>query len=222
MCGRYGVSLEAEDYVDAFSLGSYSSEELKPRYDIRPTEVVPVIQKEGGLNRLRMFKWGYHPSWAKHFIINTRLENMFHSSYSKKSALFSRCIVPASFFYEWQDQNGKTVPWKIYPKDDSFFAMAGLRFSQAGETEGEKINVVSIVTMKANSFMEKIHNRGKNPFRQPAILQKQYWEEWLNPENSDAETIERILPETAAGQMAAVALEKIGNDKTHVAPIELK
>ena len=222
MCGRYGMTNEAEEFVDAFHLGSDSPKEFKPRYDIRPTELVPVIQNEGGENSLRLLKWGYRPSWAKHIIINTRSENMFHSGYSKKAALHKRCIIPASFFYEWQDQNGKTVPWKIYPKDNSFFALAGIRFSQGAENSEEKMEVVSIVTMKANSIMAKIHNRGKNPFRQPVIIQKQYWKEWLYSENKDIEYIEKSLQEYPEEEMAAVALEKTGDDKMHTGPVELK
>jgi putative SOS response-associated peptidase YedK len=66
MCGRYRLSRRkriVEEYFDAVS----SEEDWAPRYNIAPTQPIPVIrqhQKEP-VRELSLVRWGLIPSWAK-------------------------------------------------------------------------------------------------------------------------------------------------------------
>src|SRR4051812_15815291 len=98
MCGRYRIKgskrvfdwLEIED-----SFG------FKPRYNISPTQRVPVVTAMGQLQEM---SWGIVPKWAdvkSRALINARCETVREKRSFKSSFTARRCLVPADGFYEW-------------------------------------------------------------------------------------------------------------------------
>ena len=65
MCGRYTLSSSGEIVAEIFGLIDAPS--LEPRYNIAPTQAVPVIVRGEAKEsrRCRMLRWGLVPSWAK-------------------------------------------------------------------------------------------------------------------------------------------------------------
>jgi putative SOS response-associated peptidase YedK len=66
MCGRYRLSRRkqlVEEYFDAVS----GDEDLGPRYNIAPTQPVPVVRQNPRepVRELSLVRWGLIPSWAK-------------------------------------------------------------------------------------------------------------------------------------------------------------
>ena len=66
MCGRYRLSRRKqiiEEYFDSV----WDEEEWSPRYNIAPTQPVPVIRQnpKEPLRELSLMHWGLVPSWAK-------------------------------------------------------------------------------------------------------------------------------------------------------------
>jgi putative SOS response-associated peptidase YedK len=66
MCGRYRLSRRkqlVEEYFDTAS----GEEDWSPRYNIAPTQPVPVIRQNPRepVRELSMMRWGLIPSWAK-------------------------------------------------------------------------------------------------------------------------------------------------------------
>lgn len=108
MCGRY--SLTADKYVIAkeFDLNIPADVKLKPRYNIAPSQPVPVLtRKEDTL--LEIFQWGLVPSWAKdpaigHKMINARKETLAEKPSFRGPLRHSRCLVLADGFYEWKKE----------------------------------------------------------------------------------------------------------------------
>jgi putative SOS response-associated peptidase YedK len=66
VCGRYKLSRRkqlVEEYFDSVS----GEEEWTPRYNIAPTQPIPVIRQDPTepIRKLSMMRWGLIPSWSK-------------------------------------------------------------------------------------------------------------------------------------------------------------
>jgi putative SOS response-associated peptidase YedK len=63
MCGRYSFTLPPEAIRQLFRV--VTGLNLQPRYNIAPTQAVPVIGLEQtGERALKMFRWGLVPRWS--------------------------------------------------------------------------------------------------------------------------------------------------------------
>jgi len=62
MCGRYTLT-SPDELVHEFGLGELPFP-LAPRYNIAPSNEVPVVVQEGVAPTLRLLRWGLVPSWA--------------------------------------------------------------------------------------------------------------------------------------------------------------
>jgi putative SOS response-associated peptidase YedK len=93
-----------EEYFDAGS----GEEEWAPRYNIAPTQPVPVIRQHPKEPRreLSLVRWGLIPSWAKDSsgaarMINARSETAATKPAFRDALKFRRCLISADGFYEW-------------------------------------------------------------------------------------------------------------------------
>src|SRR5687768_10768954 len=71
MCGRYTLT-KLEDVLRQFPFVTTVPDDLKPRYNIAPTQPVPVIANNRP-DRVELFHWGLIPSWAKDPSIGSRM-----------------------------------------------------------------------------------------------------------------------------------------------------
>ena len=112
MCGRYTLKAPREAIAEAFDLADVP--QLLPRYNIAPTQPVPVVRLDPGSGErgLAFLQWGLIPSWADDPAIGNRLINARAETVAEKPAFRTafkkrRCLVPADGFYEWKRENGK-------------------------------------------------------------------------------------------------------------------
>lgn len=164
MCGRFSLLAKTESLAQHFHLTNPIV--MKPRYNIAPNEVVPVIKKWGEIDFLR---WGYIPSFmfgkaGEKGFINIRSESVSEKPSFRHNFLKTRCIIPASGYYEWKPIGRVKQPYYIKNKDDSLFGFAGL-------WEGENFG---ILTVSANALLLPIHDR------MPVILPSTLYAEWMN------------------------------------------
>ncbi len=87
MCGRYKLSRRkhiVEEYLDAVS----DAEDWTPRYNIAPTQPVPVIRQhpKEPVRELSLMRWGLIPSWAADSSAAARMINARSESASTKPA----------------------------------------------------------------------------------------------------------------------------------------
>jgi len=74
MCGRFTLSAPAAVLAELFELVETSA--WTPRYNIAPTQLVPVVAMlPGQQHQFRLWRWGRIPSWAKDATIGTRMIN---------------------------------------------------------------------------------------------------------------------------------------------------
>ena len=76
MCGRYRLSRRKQMIEEYFSTVS-GDDDWNPRYNIAPTQSVPVIRQNPKEPRreLSLMRWGLIPSWAKDSSIGAQTIN---------------------------------------------------------------------------------------------------------------------------------------------------
>jgi putative SOS response-associated peptidase YedK len=132
MCGRYRLSRRKQivgEYFDAFP----GDEDWTPRYNIAPTQPVPVIRQNPKEPRreVSLLRWGLIPSWSKDMssagmMINARSETAATRPAFRDSLTSRRCLIPADGFYEWQRSSKARQPYCFEVNDAELFAFAGI------------------------------------------------------------------------------------------------
>jgi len=141
MCGRY--ELHTHPAAIQLAMGLPFPPEVSARYNIAPTQQVPIVRLRDGKRELSQVRWGLVPFWAKDVaigskMINARAETVATAPAFRSAFKRTRCLIPASGFYEWQKREGTTkLPMHIGMKDDSTFAFAGL-WTSWGPKDGER------------------------------------------------------------------------------------
>lgn len=195
MCGRYASTLPPEMMTELFHL--LNQIDYPPRYNISPTEPIPVIWEQMGRRTIQLVRWGFIPNWVKDpreftLLINARAETMREKPSFRDAARNGRCIVPATGYYEWmKGPDGSRRPYYITMQDDSPMAFAGL-YSQWAGPNGEEMDTACIVTVEPNLEISSIYDR------MPAILTTpRQIDDWLNTaaiESRDAVQLTMPLP----------------------------
>ncbi len=193
MCGRYTQTASMGTLRERFGFRP-ASLDLKPRYNIAPSQDAPVIVLDRDGRRLDLFHWGLIPSWAQdpamgRRMINARAETLMEKPSFRRPFDERRCLVVADGFYEWTaipGSKGKT-PMRITLPTREPFAMAGLWDAWKDPAAGE-IRSFAIVTTRAAGMMRRIHDR------MPVILDAEAERLWLNPKSEPPELQELLVP----------------------------
>lgn len=167
--------------------------EWAPRYNIAPTQQVPVVRvaPDSGEREMTLLRWGLIPSWAKDASIGNRLINARAETVASKPAFRAafkrrRCLVPADGYYEWQKVGSKKQPYLIQRQDGAPFAFAGLWESWHADRP-DAVETFTIITTDANEATTAIHDR------MPVILDEEDYAMWLDPEFEGREALESLL-----------------------------
>lgn len=185
MCGRYAITTDPE--VLASLLGLTQLPSFDVRYNLAPTQLAPVARSgEDGALQLEPLRWGLVPAWAKDASIGARTINARSETAAEKPSFRSawkqrRCIVPASWFYEWQRVGTKKVPLRIERRDGEPLTFAGLWERWKGNSEAPGFDSFTILTTAANGTLSPLHDR------MPVILASDdARERWLDLRRDDA------------------------------------
>ena len=153
--------------------------------------------------------------------LNATAERLLESKLFKPAALNHRCLVLSSGFYEWRHYKPAgakkeiAYPYFITIKEQPLFYMAGIFQPWTDKETGETMDTFSIVTTKANAFMEQIHNKKK---RMPTILNATQAVEWLAPNLSENKIMELATSSIDANQLSAYTIHK--NFRTDTNPLQ--
>jgi len=74
MCGRYTLTVQEQELAEEFGI-SLGDCPYSIRYNIAPTQNVPVIRVVDGQRQLRPLRWGLVPHWAKDLKMGARMIN---------------------------------------------------------------------------------------------------------------------------------------------------
>ena len=214
MCGRFFVEGENENELLSRMIeeAERRQQALTGESTIAVGEVFPgstvaamAMGKSGEIGMFPM-QWGFHRSDKRGLIINTRSETALEKPLFRKSMLERRCLVPCSWYFEWETRdaqqsllenlpsfqmqpegqiprgkmkNQMKIKYAIRPKSSGIIYLAGIyRYEEA-----QRLPVLSILTRETAQEISFIHDR------MPLILPQTYVSEWIKPENSPAELL---------------------------------
>jgi putative SOS response-associated peptidase YedK len=157
MCGRFGI-VDVQHIGERFQLYlDLDLSDVQPRYNAAPTQRLPVITEEAGQRRLEPMTWGPVPSWAKDRtrpVINARAEGIQEKPTFRAPFRRQRCLIPASFFYEWMATGSGKRPYLIRPADQALFAFAGLYDVRHDPMAGD-LPSFAIITTEPNALVRR-------------------------------------------------------------------
>jgi putative SOS response-associated peptidase YedK len=197
MCGRFAFYSPAEATAALF--GAETSVVLKPRYNIAPTQDIPVIRNSdtGGGREFALLRWGLVPFWAKDPSIGNRMINARAETVAEKPAFRAayrrrRCIVLADGFYEWHREGSVKIPYYITLASGDPFAFAGL-WENWQDKDGEaSLQTTTLITTSANDYLASLHHR------MPVILDPDRVERWLAGDETLLDTATNDCPRLRA------------------------
>jgi putative SOS response-associated peptidase YedK len=213
MCGRYAQAQGMDEIIERFDLnGSTLDASLPLNWNIAPTNEIYIIrdiQKSANslVRALDSASWGIIAPWQKNFAearvsqshaINARSESIYEKPTFRQAFRTTRCLIPATGYYEWATSLGKfppKQPFYITSADpDKSLSIAGIWSTWKSE-KGEEIQSAAIITREAVGELATIHSR------MPVFMSQEKWSDWLNPANREIEDLIALMqnPDPAAG-----------------------
>jgi putative SOS response-associated peptidase YedK len=159
MCGRFVFNMGRERFEAAYQV--QAPLELRPRFNIAPTQQAAVIRLESGQAAASLLEWGIRSHGKP--VINARSETALEKPLFRQAMQGRRCVVPATGWYEWRKVDGEKYPYHLGLEGGEAFGMAGVW------TEGQ----FSVLTTRAAEGFGHIHDR------MPVVLSRERWRVWL-------------------------------------------
>ncbi len=215
MCGRFTFALSPELLADIF--GVTVLRDLSPRYNIAPSQPVPIVRATAtGGRYLSFVLWGFVPHWAKDLssgnrLINARCETVHERPAFRIAIRARRCIIPASGFFEWAATPAGKSPHYVTMRDGSPLAFAGI-WNSWKTPEGESLETCVILTTAANSLMAPLHDR------MPVILHPTEFDLWLDRATNNPDKIQRLYQPYPAEQLQEWEVSTLVNSSDNETP----
>jgi putative SOS response-associated peptidase YedK len=216
MCGRYAITTAPEAMRQLF--GYRERPNFPPRYNIAPTQPVPVVRLDNGLRQFALLRWGLIPAWVKDpksfsLLHVARAESVNEKPAFRNAMKRRRCLLPADGFYEWSEFGERKRPFFIRAQNRAqaggMIAFAGLWETWVGPN-GEELDSVAIITTPANRLLGTIAER------MPAILPPESFDLWLDCAKVDALTAAAFLVPASEALLEAypvsTAVNRTAND----------
>jgi len=191
MCGRYRLSRRKQFIADHFD--ATGEDDWEPRYNIAPTQPVPIIRQHPKEPRrdLSLVRWGLIPPWSKDAssaarMINARSESAATLPAFRDAMKLRRCIVPADGFYEWKRTGKSKQPFCFEVRDGELFAFAGL-WERWKDPVGNWVKSCAILTTTPNAVTAAVHDR------MPVILDPDAYDLRLDPGFTDVAAASEML-----------------------------
>src|ERR1700681_2347675 len=148
MCGRYVIISTPAAIRALFRYGEQPN--FPPRYNVAPTQPIPIVRLAEGKRSFALMRWGLLPSWVKDpktfpLLINARGESVLDKAAFRNAMRRRRCLIPTDGLYEtWTGPNG------------------------------EELDTVAIITTTANRTLSSVHER------MPVFVAPEAFDLWLD------------------------------------------
>jgi putative SOS response-associated peptidase YedK len=222
MCARYVITSPAAAVRALF--GYQEQPNFPPRYNVAPTQPIPIVRLDGGKPAFALARWGFIPAWVKDprtfsLLINARGESVIDKPSFRNAMRRRRCLIPADGFYEWSDGTPRR-PYFVRPKAGGPIALAGLWETWTGPN-GEEVDTATIITTPANRLLAAIHDR------MPVIVAPDAFNLWLDCAAVDELTAAALIAPAAEALLeyhpVSNAVNRAANDSPDlIAPAPVK
>ena len=201
MCTRFYIEPESEELQELLEEARQSrlaqqflhaGSPMLTSGEIRPTNVVPVIAS--GRDRTPgafPMRWGFQIPGGS-LVVNARSETAAVKPTFREPWRSHRCIIPASWYYEWEHTKtpaGKTKTgdkYAIQPKGEKLAWLCGLYRIENG------FPVFAVLTREPTLYLQTIHDR------MPLMLPQNLIQEWIRPENMPEELLQYAVTDMIA------------------------
>ena len=207
MCGRFSLVVTETEIKHQFAIEKVSIS--LTRYNIAPSQDILAIRATEAGRQAVLMRWGLIPSWVKNLdnwmknLINARAETIFIKPSFKNSFKARPCLIPASGFYEWCEQQ----PYYFYPQEQ-LLAFAGIWDTWVDPQTTEEILSCTILTRVAQGVIASIHHR------MPVMIRPDDYDIWLN----DYEGRKRLLQSLPAIPLNMSPVHKTVNNPDNDSP----
>ena len=193
MCGRY-VILSTPEAIRAM-FGYAELPNFPPRYNVAPTQPIPVVRLDNGKRSFALMRWGLLPAWVKDpkgfaLLINARGETVLDKPAFRNAMRRRRCLIPTDGFYEWQPGPPKR-PYFVRGKRGAGGTAPPLAFAGLYETwtgpNGEEVDTAAIITTTANRTLSFVHER------MPVFVAPEAFDLWLDCANVEADVAAALI-----------------------------
>ncbi len=186
MCTRYYIASDNSEISEIIEKARSSAliERFLNQYgkafvsegEVRPTDLVAVIaMNQKGEKSAFPMKWGYSLPNSKTPVVNARSETASEKPLFREDWKKHRCIIPASYYFEWEHlktADGKTKTGDKYlfqPAGESTTWLCGLYHLE------NALPVFTILTKEPSAELARFHDR------MPVILPEEMIEQWISP-----------------------------------------
>ncbi|QJX00444.1 SOS response-associated peptidase [Frigoriglobus tundricola] len=184
MPARIVITSPVAELIARFELPAARPTEDQPqaRYNVAPTQTVPVIRVTNGARELAHLRWGLIPHWnsdpAHEGFVNARAETVALKPSFRDAYRARRCLVPANGFYGWKPGPRRKQPYYFRPVGGGLFACAGIWDRWVGPNG--LVESVSVLTMPANELVAAMDPR------MPVVVGANRFSDWLDPDEARA------------------------------------
>ncbi|MFK8032064.1 MAG: SOS response-associated peptidase [Gammaproteobacteria bacterium] len=217
MCGRYNVTDDPAVHalLDALNIDLGP---LPVRYNIAPTDSVPVIHYWEGERIISDMRWWLVPHWSpgpstKFSMFNARSEKLSTSRAYQGSFRHKRAVLPAASFVEWHRHQGEKTPY-LFEGCDQALAFAGLWDYWTDGTE--HVLSCSIVTTEASPEFAPYHHR------MPVLLNTERAEQWLDQRATEQSLTPLFQPALPYDLQATPIDRRYNNSRDKGEPVRLE
>ena len=192
MCGRYGFHEGQAVLRKALRL-TEEPPKVPDRYNLAPTQTVPVVGQDDRGRRLGEMRWGIalkREGRPASTIFNIRADTVLKNGLWRSRLLKARIVAPASHFYEWVGEPGSKArtPLLIKRRDGRPLCIAAVFGHSDHEADGRAL---TLITTEAPPELSHIH------LRWPAVLDEDSLEVWFDPATSLDALAELLMPPPA-------------------------
>lgn len=173
MCGRLKILDEPITLAISRLLGIQFTP--KTNHNLRPTQMVSVLEKYAYAIRQHEISWGIPPQRGDQPLFNARAESLTNRPAFRQAFYSNRVIVPCSGWYEWCDENGNQQTYHFTDADNQTLYMAGIALDH-----NQKL--ITLTTC-ADQLYSRYH------YCMPLLLQEDSLEQWLCGNSDDAEEL---------------------------------
>ena len=183
MCWRFTVKATWAELVALYRLTMDAPpHNLPPRYNVCPADPIDVVTEQDGKRDLARMRWGLVPRWwskplkeLRAATFNARAETVETKPFFRDAFKRTRCLIPMSGYYEWQDTPGGKQPWYFTARDGSLIlTAAGLWDEWKNRETGERLKSCTMIITEPNDMAAQIHDR------MPAFLTEAQFAPWLS------------------------------------------
>ncbi|OFT82392.1 SOS response-associated peptidase [Corynebacterium sp. HMSC29G08] len=215
MCGRFVLFTSGQDLIDEVAgLDGITAVEAPdgtppPRYNIAPTQPVPLVRIAGETAHLNPARWGLLPTWKKDEtgppLFNARGETITEKPSFRSAFKSRRGLMLLNGYYEWLQRDGGKQPFYVRPSEGMLYAAA------LWDTGLDKLSV-TMVTTDATENMAWLHHR------LPLFLREDEIRTWV--EGSPEEALALVHPSRVADRLEwSEAAKEVGNVRNDYAEL---